>query len=124
MLPLSARTIPVQVFPIAKELADCVIPAEYGINPVHKLRIAKKIAAELIGKLLVDLDNSRADCEATAFDATGGEHPFATHEHPKLVGAEPPAVARSVLGDSNCECDPDASSGVSTVKSHCDLVPT
>ena len=62
-----------QVFPIAKELADCVIPAEYGISAAHKLRIGKKIAAELIGKLLCDLENSRADCEAAALDASGGE---------------------------------------------------
>ena len=50
-----------QVFPLAKKLADCVIPAEYGISPDFKLRIGHKIAKELIGKLLLDLDNVKAE---------------------------------------------------------------
>ena len=50
-----------QVYPLAKQLADCVIPAEYGITPEFKLRIGHKIAKELIGKLMLDLDNVKAE---------------------------------------------------------------
>jgi len=59
-----------QVFPVAKRLADCVVPAEYGIVPDYKLRIGKKIASELIGKLLADLQNSCDDCDAAATEVT------------------------------------------------------
>lgn len=72
LCPLPATTLPtlispeqcgvlLQVFPLAKKLADCVIPAEYGISPDFKLRIGHKIAKELIGKLLLDLDNVKAE---------------------------------------------------------------
>lgn len=85
-----AHLFNLQVFPIAKELADCVIPAEYGISADHKLRIGKKIAAELIGKLLCDIENSKKDCQAAAYAATGGEPVTATA-----------SAARSTLADGN-----------------------
>jgi hypothetical protein len=94
------------VFPIAKQLADCVIPAEYGITPAHKLRIAKKVASELIGKLLVDLENSRKDCEASAYDATGEQVTATTssmYNASQLAGTEPTATlhgTRSTLSDA------------------------
>lgn len=56
----------VQLFPIAKKLADCVIGAEYGIYPEYKTRIASKIARELIGKLAVDLSNVLQESLASA----------------------------------------------------------
>jgi hypothetical protein len=34
-----------EIFAVAKALADGVIPNEYGINPVHKLRIGSKVQA-------------------------------------------------------------------------------
>lgn len=55
-----------QLFPIAKTLADCVIGAEYGIYPDYKMRIASKIARELIGKLAVDLRNVLQESLASA----------------------------------------------------------
>lgn len=75
-----------QVFPIAKELADCVIPAEYGITAAYKLRIAEKIAAELIGKLLLDLETSRQASEGAAYDATGTESIAQASEVPLAEG--------------------------------------
>jgi hypothetical protein len=47
--------------PLAKQLADCVIPAEYGITPQYKLQIGHKIAKELVNKLLLDLENVKAE---------------------------------------------------------------
>ena len=38
---------------MAKQLADAIIPNEYGTDPLGKLRIGSKIATELLGKLLV-----------------------------------------------------------------------
>jgi hypothetical protein len=50
-----------QVMPLARKLADCVIPAEYGITPQYKLQIGHKIAKELVNKLLLDLENVKAE---------------------------------------------------------------
>jgi hypothetical protein len=100
-LPLS-----VQVFPIAKELADCVIPAEYGISAPEKLRIAKKIAAELIGKLLVDLDTSRHASEAAAYDATGAEAVVATAtagDGTRLFGTGEDVLEHEAMGEGDGE---------------------
>ncbi|CAM6059753.1 unnamed protein product [Sphagnum tenellum] len=42
-------------------LADGVIPNEYGINPKHKLIIGGKIAHWLMGKILIDLQNTKEE---------------------------------------------------------------
>lgn len=76
-----------KVFPVAKRLADCVVPAEYGIAPDYKLRIGKKIASELIGKLLADLENSSRDCDAAAHEAAGRLHPLAPSESSAVHGS-------------------------------------
>lgn len=51
---------------VAKQLADAVIPNEYGSDPSGKLRIGSKICACLLGKLLSDLANMREESLATA----------------------------------------------------------
>lgn len=51
---------------VAKQLADCVIPNEYGIDPPGKMRIGSKICCALLGKLLADLANMREESIATA----------------------------------------------------------
>ena len=51
---------------MAKQLADCVIPNEYGIDPAGKMRIGSKICCALLGKLLADLANMREESIATA----------------------------------------------------------
>lgn len=51
---------------VAKQLADCVIPNEYGIDPGSKTRIGSKICCALLGKLLADLSNMQEESIATA----------------------------------------------------------
>ena len=50
----------------AKQLAEAVIPNEYGIDPDQKLRIGSKICNALLGKLLADLANMKDESLATA----------------------------------------------------------
>uniref|UniRef100_A0A803LSV1 Inositol hexakisphosphate and diphosphoinositol-pentakisphosphate kinase n=1 Tax=Chenopodium quinoa TaxID=63459 RepID=A0A803LSV1_CHEQI len=50
-----------ELFNVAKSLADGVIPNEYGINPKQKLKIGSKIARRLLGKILIDLRNTREE---------------------------------------------------------------
>ncbi|XP_068501736.1 inositol hexakisphosphate and diphosphoinositol-pentakisphosphate kinase VIP2-like isoform X6 [Phaseolus vulgaris] len=50
-----------ELFKVAQMLADGVIPNEYGINPKQKLKIGSKIARRLLGKLLIDLRNTREE---------------------------------------------------------------
>ena len=50
----------------AKQLAEAVIPNEYGIDPAQKLRIGSKICSALLGKLLADLANMKDESLATA----------------------------------------------------------
>ncbi|CAH2072715.1 unnamed protein product [Thlaspi arvense] len=47
-------------------LADGVIPNEYGINPQQKLKIGSKIARRLLGKILIDLRNTREEAMSVA----------------------------------------------------------
>lgn len=50
-----------ELFKVAQLLADGVIPNEYGINPRQKLKIGSKIARRLLGKILIDLRNTREE---------------------------------------------------------------
>lgn len=50
-----------ELFKVTQLLADGVIPNEYGINPKHKLKIGSKIARRLLGKILIDLRNTRQE---------------------------------------------------------------
>ena len=50
----------------AKQLADAVIPNEYGIEPAGKMRIGSNICTFLLGKVLADLGNMRDESIATA----------------------------------------------------------
>ncbi|CAK9231088.1 unnamed protein product [Sphagnum troendelagicum] len=50
-----------ELYKMAKVLADGVIPNEYGINPKHKLIIGAKIAHQLMGKILIDLRNTKEE---------------------------------------------------------------
>ncbi|XP_062207057.1 inositol hexakisphosphate and diphosphoinositol-pentakisphosphate kinase VIP1-like isoform X3 [Phragmites australis] len=49
------------LFKVSQLLADGVIPNEYGINPKQKLKIGSKIAHRLLGKILIDLHNTRRE---------------------------------------------------------------
>ncbi|KAI8107858.1 hypothetical protein M9435_002885 [Picochlorum sp. BPE23] len=50
----------------AKELAAAVIPNEYGLQAIGKLRIGSTICANLLGKLLADLASMRDESMTTA----------------------------------------------------------
>ncbi|KAL8231547.1 hypothetical protein R6Q57_001325 [Mikania cordata] len=50
-----------ELFKVVQLLADGVIPNEYGINPKQKLKIGSKIAHRLLGKILIDLRNTREE---------------------------------------------------------------
>ena len=54
------------VYNLAKELAAAVIPNEYGLQPLGKLRIGSMICANLLGKLLADLASMREESMTTA----------------------------------------------------------
>jgi inositol hexakisphosphate/diphosphoinositol-pentakisphosphate kinase len=47
------------LLPVAKILADGVVPNEYGTHPHSRLRVGATIARDLIRKLLMDLGNTR-----------------------------------------------------------------
>ncbi|PIA28010.1 hypothetical protein AQUCO_07400097v1 [Aquilegia coerulea] len=55
-----------ELFKVAQLLADGVIPNEYGINPQQKLKIGSKIARRLLGKILIDLRNTREEAITVA----------------------------------------------------------
>lgn len=55
-----------ELYESAKELAAAVIPNEYGLQPLGKLRIGSTICANLLGKLLADLASMRDESMATA----------------------------------------------------------
>ncbi|CAA3005816.1 inositol hexakisphosphate and diphosphoinositol-pentakisphosphate kinase 2-like isoform X4 [Olea europaea subsp. europaea] len=55
-----------ELFKVAQLLADGVIPNEYGINPQQKLKIGSKIARRLLGKILIDLRNTREEAISVA----------------------------------------------------------
>ncbi|XP_062151257.1 inositol hexakisphosphate and diphosphoinositol-pentakisphosphate kinase VIP1-like isoform X6 [Alnus glutinosa] len=55
-----------ELFKVAQLLADGVIPNEYGINPKQKLKIGSKIARRLLGKVLIDLRNTREEAISVA----------------------------------------------------------
>ncbi|KAL0717814.1 hypothetical protein Bca4012_067136 [Brassica carinata] len=55
-----------ELFRVAQLLADGVIPNEYGINPQQKLKIGSKIARRLMGKILIDLRNTREEAMSVA----------------------------------------------------------
>ncbi|KAL5725493.1 diphosphoinositol-pentakisphosphate 1-kinase [Ranunculus cassubicifolius] len=55
-----------ELFKVAQTLADGVIPNEYGINPKQKLKIGSKIARRLLGKIMIDLRNTREEAISVA----------------------------------------------------------
>ena len=84
------------VYCTAKQLADCVIPNEYGTAPPQKLRIGATIASSLLAKLLCDLANVRAESLETAGLDDGSEpaSPFDSYVDTAgaLAGGAPPSA--------------------------------
>ncbi|KAJ4828401.1 Inositol hexakisphosphate and diphosphoinositol-pentakisphosphate kinase vip2 [Turnera subulata] len=71
-----------ELFKVAQLLADGVIPNEYGINPKQKLKIGSKIARRLLGKILIDLRNTREEAISVA-ELKGNQD-----QHSKPIRAE------------------------------------
>ncbi|KAM7268712.1 hypothetical protein ACFE04_010878 [Oxalis oulophora] len=68
-----------ELFKVAQLLADGVIPNEYGINPKQKLKIGSKIARRLLGKILIDLWNTREEAISVAeLKHSEDKHPSAS----------------------------------------------
>lgn len=55
-----------ELYHMARVLANAVIPNEYGLQPLMKLRIGSTICANLLGKLLSDLASMRDESMTTA----------------------------------------------------------
>ncbi|XP_059670273.1 inositol hexakisphosphate and diphosphoinositol-pentakisphosphate kinase VIP2-like isoform X2 [Cornus florida] len=73
-----------ELFKVAQLLADGVIPNEYGINPKQKLKIGSKIARRLLGKILIDLRNTREEAISVA-ELKGNQD---QHSNPTKNGKE------------------------------------
>ncbi|KAF7031057.1 hypothetical protein CFC21_042437 [Triticum aestivum] len=58
------------LFKVSQLLADGVIPNEYGINPKQRLKIGSKIARRLLGKILIDLHNTRREITEVAAESS------------------------------------------------------
>jgi len=80
-----------ELYKVAKVLADGVIPNEYGINPKHKLIIGSKIAHRLMGKILIDLRNTKEEtlsvAELKKNDEENDDAAAATLRSPKKLDA-------------------------------------
>ncbi|XP_028247669.1 inositol hexakisphosphate and diphosphoinositol-pentakisphosphate kinase VIP1-like isoform X1 [Glycine soja] len=63
-----------ELFKVAQTLADGVIPNEYGINPKQKLKIGSEIARRLLGKILIDLRNTREEAISVAELKSNQDH--------------------------------------------------
>ncbi|KAF0917120.1 hypothetical protein E2562_016925 [Oryza meyeriana var. granulata] len=63
------------LFRVSQSLADGVIPNEYGINAKQKLKIGSKIARRLLGKILIDLHNTRREVAAAAGESNAFHDP-------------------------------------------------
>jgi hypothetical protein len=48
-----------ELYRVSRQLASVVVPHEYGLDGPGKLLIGSKICAELLGKLLCDLDSMK-----------------------------------------------------------------
>ncbi|KAI5007330.1 hypothetical protein ZWY2020_050775 [Hordeum vulgare] len=64
------------LFKVSQLLADGVIPNEYGINPKQKLKIGSKIARRLLGKILIDLHNTRREITDVAAESSTRRDPI------------------------------------------------
>ncbi|XP_027923059.1 inositol hexakisphosphate and diphosphoinositol-pentakisphosphate kinase VIP2-like isoform X2 [Vigna unguiculata] len=87
-----------ELFKVAQMLADGVIPNEYGINPKQKLKIGAKVARRLLGKLLIDLRNTREE----AINVIKNNQEVSLSEKIKKD-----AEAKSKLSHKNDEIDQD-----------------
>jgi hypothetical protein len=57
--PITLLLTPQDLYRISRQLASVVVPHEYGLDEHGKLLIGSKICAELLGKLLCDLESMK-----------------------------------------------------------------
>ena len=74
-----------ELFTVSQQMADIVVPNEYGITPEERLDIGKRICSELLGKLCRDFSYTRqasTEMDAQAVEQQGkGEDFDDEHEH-------------------------------------------
>ncbi|XP_024970724.1 inositol hexakisphosphate and diphosphoinositol-pentakisphosphate kinase VIP2-like isoform X5 [Cynara cardunculus var. scolymus] len=103
-----------ELFKVAQLLADGVIPNEYGINPKQKLKIGSKIARRLLGKILIDLRNTREEainiaelksqCQSSTSIKNVKEH---TDHQPKFVIKNEESRRTSFTSEKSMDQDED-----------------
>ncbi|KAL0431687.1 UNVERIFIED_CONTAM: Inositol hexakisphosphate and diphosphoinositol-pentakisphosphate kinase VIP2, partial [Sesamum radiatum] len=106
-----------ELFKVAQLLADGVIPNEYGINPWQKLKIGSKIARRLLGKILIDLRNTREEAisvaelkinqdNSSAATSTGKEDTdYHTKSHSKIEGSRRTSFTSDMSMDQDDDDD-------------------
>ncbi|KAK4426182.1 Inositol hexakisphosphate and diphosphoinositol-pentakisphosphate kinase VIP2 [Sesamum alatum] len=106
-----------ELFKVAQLLADGVIPNEYGINPWQKLKIGSKIARRLLGKILIDLRNTREEAisvaelksnqdNSSAAASNGKEETdYHTKSHSKLEGSRRTSFTSDMSMDQDDDDD-------------------
>ena len=90
------------LYEVAKELADCIVPNEYGTTASTKLRIGGTIANSLIGKLLSDLNNTREESfavESGRLTATDMRRISITEKGPLLIEDDEDEASNSMNDD-------------------------
>lgn len=90
------------LYEVAKELADCIVPNEYGTTASTKLRIGGTIANSLIGKLLSDLNNTREESfavESGRLTATDMRRISITEKGPLLIEDDEDEASNSLNDD-------------------------
>ena len=90
------------LYEVAKELADCIVPNEYGTTASTKLRIGGTIANSLIGKLLSDLNNTREESfavESGRLTATDMRRISITEKGPFLIEDDEDEASNSMNDD-------------------------
>ncbi|KAL3145933.1 hypothetical protein ABBQ38_015296 [Trebouxia sp. C0009 RCD-2024] len=101
------------VYQTARQLAEAVIPNEYGIDPPQKLRIGSKICNALLGKLLADLANMKDESLATAGHETPTDEvsPYGLGSQSMQDTSGPSDFASEAATPSSQQGDPLAGSG-------------
>ncbi|XP_020551972.1 inositol hexakisphosphate and diphosphoinositol-pentakisphosphate kinase 2-like isoform X3 [Sesamum indicum] len=106
-----------ELFKVAQLLADGVIPNEYGINPWQKLKIGSKIARRLLGKILIDLRNTREEAisvaelksnqdNSSAATSTGKEDTdYHTKSHSRIEGSRRTSFTSDMSMDQDDDDD-------------------
>ncbi|KAK9090611.1 hypothetical protein Sjap_023788 [Stephania japonica] len=99
-----------ELFKVAQLLADGVIPNEYGINAKQKLKIGSKIARRLLGKILIDLRNTREEALSVAELKSNQDQNLVkagTEDRDQLSKPQKPEDSRRLSSTSEMSLDQD-----------------